>query len=77
MVRCMMKTKNLPKLFWIEAVTCAIYVLNSYLTKSINDKTHKKYGLVKIPKLDTLECSDALHIRIYILTSCTTKKVEE
>ncbi|KAI4357505.1 hypothetical protein L6164_001448 [Bauhinia variegata] len=39
MVRCMLRSKQLPKEFWAEAVVCAVYILNRCPTKSLNDKT--------------------------------------
>jgi hypothetical protein len=38
-VRCMLKAKNLPGLFWGEAVTCAVYLLNKTTSKSLDGKT--------------------------------------
>ena len=38
MVRCMIKSKQLPWEFCEEVVAYAIYILNKCLTKSIHDK---------------------------------------
>jgi hypothetical protein len=37
--RCMLKAKMLPGIFWGEAVSCAVYLLNRTLSKSTGDKT--------------------------------------
>jgi transposase InsO family protein len=37
--RCMLKAKKLPGIFWGEAVSCAVYLLNRTLSKSTRDKT--------------------------------------
>jgi hypothetical protein len=37
--RCMMKAKKLPSMFWGEAVSYAVYVLNKTLLKSTGNKT--------------------------------------
>ncbi|XP_075084834.1 uncharacterized protein LOC142168073 [Nicotiana tabacum] len=39
MARSMLKSKNMPKEIWAEAVTCAVYLSNPCHTKSIRDKT--------------------------------------
>lgn len=39
MVISMVKGKHLPRTFWIEAVQCAVYLLNRCLTKSVEYKT--------------------------------------
>lgn len=39
MVRSMMKTKNMPKEFWAQAVDCAVYLLNRCMTKALTNKT--------------------------------------
>ena len=42
MVRCMLRFKQLPKEFWVEAVATAVYILNKCSTKSVCDKTPKE-----------------------------------
>jgi transposase InsO family protein len=37
--RCMMKAKHLPNIFWGEAVTCTMYLLNRTMSKSTRGKT--------------------------------------
>ncbi|KAJ3705098.1 hypothetical protein LUZ61_008803 [Rhynchospora tenuis] len=39
MVRCLLKTKNMPKEFWAEAVQCAVYVQNRCKHASLEDMT--------------------------------------
>ncbi|PRQ23286.1 putative RNA-directed DNA polymerase [Rosa chinensis] len=39
MVRCMLKFKGLPKYFWAEAVSCAVYILNRSPSRSIDGST--------------------------------------
>jgi transposase InsO family protein len=39
MVRSMLKSKNLPKEFWAEAVNCAVYLRNRCPTASVEDMT--------------------------------------
>ena len=39
MARCMLKAKHLPKEFWAEAMSCAIYLSNSSKTKAVWDQT--------------------------------------
>jgi hypothetical protein len=39
MARSMLKTKKMPKDFWVDAVDYAIYLSNRCPTKSLNDMT--------------------------------------
>ncbi|XP_019414586.1 PREDICTED: uncharacterized protein LOC109326350 [Lupinus angustifolius] len=39
MARCMMKTNNLPKVFWDEVVSIVVYILNRCPTKRLDEKT--------------------------------------
>ncbi|GJY66091.1 retrovirus-related pol polyprotein from transposon TNT 1-94 [Tanacetum coccineum] len=39
MVRSMLKNKKMPKEFWVEAVDCAVYLLNRCPSKSLDNKT--------------------------------------
>nr|GEW76248.1 DNA-directed DNA polymerase [Tanacetum cinerariifolium] len=39
MVQSMLKTKKMPKEFWVEAVDCAVCLLNRCLSKSLDNKT--------------------------------------
>jgi hypothetical protein len=39
MVRCMMKSMQVPSRFWAEATSAAIYVLSKSPTKSLQNKT--------------------------------------
>ena len=42
MTRCMLKAKHLPKEFWAEAVSCAVYLSNRSPTKNVRDQTPQK-----------------------------------
>ncbi|GJW00849.1 retrovirus-related pol polyprotein from transposon TNT 1-94 [Tanacetum coccineum] len=42
MVQSMLKSKKMPKEFWAEAVDCAVYLLNRYPSKSLDNKTPQK-----------------------------------
>lgn len=45
MARCMMKAKELPNSFWIEAVNAAVYILNRSYTKAVIGMTpHEAYS---------------------------------
>ena len=39
MSRCMLKAKHLPKEFWVEAVSCTIYLSNRSSKKNVRDQT--------------------------------------
>ncbi|GKA50384.1 retrovirus-related pol polyprotein from transposon TNT 1-94, partial [Tanacetum coccineum] len=39
MVRSMLKSKKMPKEFWVEAVDCAVYLLNRCPSKSLDNNT--------------------------------------
>ena len=39
MARCMLKVKHLPKEFWAEAVSCAIYLRNRSPNRNVRDQT--------------------------------------
>lgn len=54
MVRCMLHFKNLPKSFWADAVSCAIYVLNRCPTKSVFGKTPQEAWSHKKPNISHL-----------------------
>lgn len=49
LVRSMLKTKGLPKMFWAEAVSCACYVLNRAPNKSVQGKTPQEAWSRKKP----------------------------
>nr|GEY33698.1 retrovirus-related Pol polyprotein from transposon TNT 1-94 [Tanacetum cinerariifolium] len=42
MVRIMLKSKKMPKEFWAKAVDCAVYLLNWYPSKSLDNKTSQE-----------------------------------
>nr|GEU41874.1 ribonuclease H-like domain, reverse transcriptase, RNA-dependent DNA polymerase [Tanacetum cinerariifolium] len=52
--RCMMKRTNMPQNFWAEAVRYAIYILNSVLTKALDDITPYETIKQRKPNLENL-----------------------
>ena len=54
MARCMLKAKNMPKEFWAEAVSCAVYLSNKSPTKSVKDKTPQETWSGMKPNVDNL-----------------------
>ena len=65
MARSMLKGKNLPNMFWLDAVMCANYVLNRSPTKSL--KTITPYEVWKghkptISHMQTLGCLSYAHV---------------
>jgi len=40
--RSILKTKNMPKEFWVEAIDCVIYLSNRCPIKSLNGMTLQK-----------------------------------
>ncbi|XLT27854.1 hypothetical protein HN873_059146, partial [Arachis hypogaea] len=51
MVRCMLKSKQMPKEFWAEAVATAVHILNKCPTKSVRDKTPEEAWSGKRPSI--------------------------
>ena len=49
--RTLLCESNLPKQFWTEAVSCACYVLNHVLLRSILNKTSYELFYERIPKI--------------------------
>jgi len=39
MARCMLKPKSMPKEFWAEAISCAVYLFNRSPTKNVKGQT--------------------------------------
>jgi transposase InsO family protein len=58
MVRSMIKTKEIPKEFWAEAVRCAVYIQNRCPHTFLNNKTP--------PKNSGVATSQMLHISKYL-----------
>ena len=62
MARSMLKGKNLPKVFWAEEVSCAVYLFNRCPTKSVFDMTPEEaWGGYK-PNVDALRVLSLIHI---------------
>ena len=55
MTRGMLKNKNLPKVFWGEAVSIAVYLLNRAPTKSLEGKTPYEGWTGRQPSLEHLK----------------------
>ena len=57
MVRAMLKAKDLPREFWGEAVSTAVYIINRSLTKSLQGQTPHEKWTRRRPSVD--------HMRIF------------
>ena len=55
MVRTMLKSKNVPKEFWAEAVQCAIYVQNRCPHAKLNEKTPQEVWSGRKPSVSHLK----------------------
>ena len=51
MARCMLKSKDLPSRFWLDAVMCANYVLNRCPIKALKSMTAHEAWNGKIPEI--------------------------
>ena len=54
MDRCMLKAKNMPKEFWAEAISYAVYLSNRSPTRSVKDKTPQEIWSGRKPNVDNL-----------------------
>ena len=57
MARSMLKSKNMPKEFWAEAVDCAVYLSNRCPTRSVKDITPQQAWKGKRPSI--------AHLRVF------------
>lgn len=55
MARCMMKAKHLQIEFWVEAVSCAIYLSNRSLTRNVRDQTPQEAWRGRNPSVKNLK----------------------
>ena len=55
MTRAMLKNKNLPKVFWGEAISTAVYLLNRAPTKSLEGKTPYEGWIGRQPSVEHLK----------------------
>ena len=55
MTRAMLKNKNLPKVFWGEAVSTAVYLLNRAPTKILEGKTLYEVWIGRKPSIEHLK----------------------
>ena len=51
MARCMLKSMQVPSVFWGEAICTAVYVLNRSPTKTLSNKTPFKLGMARNQRL--------------------------
>src|SRR3954463_10100414 len=51
----MLKQKNLPKSFWGEAVSTAVYILNRCPTKNLKNKVPEEVWSSKLPSVSHLK----------------------
>jgi transposase InsO family protein len=73
--RCMLKAKQLPGMFWGEAVTTAVYLLNRSSSKSINGKTPYELWTGSPPGVQHLKTFGCLaHMKI---TTPALKKLDD
>jgi transposase InsO family protein len=64
MTRCMLKAKGMPGVFWGEAVTTAVYVLNRAHTRSVDGKTPYETWYWKKPAVEHLRVFGCVaHVR--------------
>ncbi|KAL2251279.1 UNVERIFIED_CONTAM: Retrovirus-related Pol polyprotein from transposon TNT 1-94 [Sesamum indicum] len=54
MVRSMLESKNMPNKYWVEAVSCAVYLMNRCHTKSIRGITPQEAWSVYKPSVSHL-----------------------
>ncbi|KAJ7976200.1 Retrovirus-related Pol polyprotein from transposon TNT 1-94 [Quillaja saponaria] len=57
MARCLLKSKNMPKEFWAEAVSCVVYLSNRCPTKGVENQTPQEAWSGKKPNVS--------HLRIF------------
>ena len=69
MARTMLMDKGLPKIFWVEAVYTAVYLLNRCPTKAVQEKTPIEAWSDK----KTL-CKASQSLRLYCLCSYSARK---
>ena len=55
MVRSMLKSKKMPKEFWVEAVACAVYLTNHSPTRSVHEKTPQEAWSGRKPGISHLK----------------------
>jgi len=73
--RCMLKAKQLPGVFWGEAVTTAVYLLNRSSSKSIGDKTPYELWTGSAPGVQHLRTFGSIvHMK---LTAPNPKKLDD
>lgn len=65
MTRSMLKVKDLPKMFWVEAVACIVFVLSSCLTRSALGRTLEEAWSGNKPNVSLLQVFGYVGIPIY------------
>lgn len=76
MVRCMLKKKNMPTEFWAKVVSCAIYLFNISLTKSLQNSTSNEAWYGRKPNVTHLKifgCLAYSHIPGFLRTKLNDK----
>ncbi|RDX82228.1 hypothetical protein CR513_37009, partial [Mucuna pruriens] len=54
MARCMLKAKSMPKEFWVEVVSCAVYLSNHSNTRNVKGQTRQEAWSEVKPKVNHL-----------------------
>ena len=66
MVRCILKDKNIPKKFWKEAVTCAVYLLNKFSLKKLYNMTSEQVWSLYKSKVGHLRILGSVaHVKVH------------
>ena len=69
MATCMMESKNLPPIFWVEAINCASYIQNRVLHKQLDGVTpFKSWSGHK---------TDVSHFRIFSSKACARNPLDK
>ncbi|KAE8681124.1 hypothetical protein F3Y22_tig00111342pilonHSYRG00188 [Hibiscus syriacus] len=75
MARSMLKSKKLPKEFWVEAVSCAVYLSNRSPTRSVWGKTPQEAWSGRKPGISHLRTFGSIaHVHGYKLYNPDNKK---
>lgn len=80
MVRTMLRSKQLPKHFWAEAVACAVYLSNRCPTKGLEFKTPAEVWSGRTPSVQHLRvfgCTAYAHVAYAHVPNELRKKLDE
>jgi hypothetical protein len=65
MAKCMLEEKKLPDMFWGEAVSCAVYILNRTDTNGADGKTPSELWTRSIPAVQHLRTFGSIaHVKV-------------